>query len=70
MLKELAPIRPDEVHDWFSRYNIFDEKRRLELSEKIFETQGGGRAEHLSMADIEHALYQILQSFIKERGYL
>src|SRR5947209_419645 len=70
MLKELAPIRPDEVHDWFSRYNIFDEKRRLELSKQIFETQGGGRAEHLSMADIEHALYQILQSFIKERGYL
>ena len=70
LLKELSPIRPDEVHDWFSRYNIFDEKRRLELSEKIFETQGGGRAEHLSMADIEHALHQIHQSFIKERGYM
>jgi serine/threonine protein kinase len=70
LLKELTPIRPDEVHDWFSRYNIFDEKRRLELSAKIFETQGGGRAEYLSMADIEHALYQIHQSFIKERGYM
>lgn len=70
IIKELLPVQPHDVHDWFSRYNIFDEKRRHELSEKIFETQGGGRAEHLSMADIEHALYEIHQSYARERGFL
>jgi serine/threonine protein kinase len=69
MMKELTPIQPHEVHDWFSRYNIYDEKKRHELSEKIFETQNGRKATQLSMADIEHALFQIHQTYIKERGY-
>ena len=70
ILKELTPIQPHEVHDWFSRYNIYDEKKRHELSEKIFETQDGRKATHLSMADIEHALFQIHQTYVRERGYL
>ena len=70
VLKELLPIQPHEVHDWFSRYNIYDEKKRHELSEKIFKTQGGRKLGHLSMADIEHALQQIHQSYVRERGYL
>jgi hypothetical protein len=70
ILKELQPIQPHEVHDWFSRYNIYNEKKRLELSERIFETQDGRRVSHLSMADIEHALHQIHQAYVRERGYL
>lgn len=70
VMKELTPIQPHEVHDWFSRYNIYDEKKRHELSEKIFETQGGRKATQLNMADIEHALFQIHQTYVKERGYL
>ncbi|MDT5121280.1 MAG: eukaryotic-like serine/threonine-protein kinase [Acidobacteriota bacterium] len=70
ILKELTPIQPHEVHDWFSRYNIYDEKKRHELSERIFETQDGRKATHLSMADIEHALFQIHQTYVRERGYL
>ena len=70
ILKELLPIQPHEVHDWFSRYHIYDEKKRHELSERIFETQDGRKVHHLSMADIEHALYQIHQAYVRERGYL
>src|SRR5437764_1117376 len=70
MEDELSAIQPHEVHDWFSRYNIYDEKKRHELSEKIFETQDGRKATHLNMADIEHALFQIHQTYVRERGYL
>ncbi|MDT4969647.1 MAG: eukaryotic-like serine/threonine-protein kinase [Acidobacteriota bacterium] len=70
ILKELMPIQPHEVQDWFSRYNIYDEKKRLELSEGLFARQGGRKADHLNMADIEHALLQIHQSYVKERGFL
>ena len=70
LLKELLPIQPHEVQDWFSRYHIYDEKKRLELSERIFETQDGRKIGHLSMADIEHALQQIHQTYVRARGYL
>ncbi|HEX8847696.1 MAG TPA: protein kinase [Pyrinomonadaceae bacterium] len=70
ILKELQPIQAHEVQDWFSRYNIYDEKKRLELSERMFETEGGRRVEHLNMADIEHALQQIHQTYVRERGFI
>jgi serine/threonine protein kinase len=70
VLKELLPIQAHEVHDWFSRYNIYDEKKRHELSERIFATQDGRKLLHLNMADIEHALQQIHQTYVRERGYL
>lgn len=74
ILRELLPIRQDEVKDWFSFNNIYSEKTRYELLEKIFMTGNGRIAEHKSMADIEHELQglveSIQQSFIRTRGCL
>lgn len=70
LLKELLPVTQLEVKDWFSQYNIYDEKKRNELAEKIFTARNGRLATYRSMADIEYELRLIHQSYIKERGYL
>ncbi|HEY0385843.1 MAG TPA: hypothetical protein VGC64_07510, partial [Pyrinomonadaceae bacterium] len=70
LLKELLPVTQHEVKDWFSQYNIYDEKKRNELAEKIFTARNGRLATFRSMADIEYELRLIHQSYIKERGYL
>jgi hypothetical protein len=70
LLKELLPVTQVEVKDWFSQYNIYDEKKRNELAEKIFTARNGRLATYRSMADIEYELRLIHQSYIKERGYL
>ncbi len=70
LLKELLPVTQLEVKDWFSQYNIYDEKRRNELAEKIFTARNGRPTSYRSMADIEYELRLIHQSYIKERGYL
>lgn len=66
VLKELSPPGQHDVGDWFSRYNIYDTKVQTELVGRIFE-KGRGQ---VSMADIEHELRKIHQSFIKERGHI
>ena len=72
MLRELLPVKQDEVKDWFSLNNIHSEKARYELLEKIFATEDGRIAEHKSMADVEHELQHLIESiqqrFIKARG--
>jgi hypothetical protein len=70
LLKELLPVTQLEVKDWFSQYNIYDEKKRNELAERIFTVRNGRLATYRSMADIEYELRLIHQSYIKERGYL
>lgn len=70
LLKELLPVTQHEVKDWFSQYNIYDEKKRNELAEKIFTARNGRLTTYRSMADIEYELRLIHQSYIKERGYL
>jgi hypothetical protein len=62
ILRELLPVKQDEVKDWFSLNNIHSEKTRYELLQKIF-TSGDGRiAEHKSMAEIEHELQGLVES--------
>jgi serine/threonine protein kinase len=72
MLRELLPVKPDEVKDWFSLNNIHSEKARYELLERIFTTDDGRIAEHKSMADIEYELQRLVESiqqtFIRARG--
>ena len=72
MLRELLPVKQDEVKDWFSLNNIHSEKARYELLEKIFATEDGRVAEHKSMADIEYELQQLVESiqqtFVRARG--
>ncbi|HEX7999122.1 MAG TPA: DUF4062 domain-containing protein [Pyrinomonadaceae bacterium] len=70
LLKELLPVTQVEVKDWFSQYNIYDEKKRNELAERIFTARNGRPTSYRSMADIEYELRLIHQSYIKERGYL
>lgn len=70
LLKELLPVTQHEVKDWFSQYNIYDEKKRNELSERMFTSRNGRLATFRSMADIEYELRLIHQSYIKERGYV
>ncbi|HYO90273.1 MAG TPA: hypothetical protein VEQ40_01490, partial [Pyrinomonadaceae bacterium] len=70
LLKELLPVTQHEVKDWFSQYNIYDEKKRNELAEQIFTARNGRLTTFRSMADIEYELRLIHQSYIKERGYL
>jgi hypothetical protein len=70
LLKELLPVTQHEVKDWFSQYNIYDEKKRNELAEQIFTARNGRLATFRSMADIEYELRLIHQNYIKERGYL
>lgn len=70
LLKELQPVTQVEVKDWFSQYNIYDEKKRNELAERIFTSRNGRPTSYRSMADIEYELRLIHQSYIKERGYL
>lgn len=70
LLKELLPVTQHEVKDWFSQYNIYDEKKRNELAERIFTARNGRLATYRSMADIEYELRLIHQSYIKERGYV
>jgi hypothetical protein len=65
VLKELAPPREYDVGDWFTRHNIYDAKVQGELLKKIFAAE----PRQISMADIEHELQLIHQSFIRERGY-
>lgn len=63
LLKELVSPRRYEVEEWFSYHNIYDTKLQSELTETIFST---GK---VTMADIEHALSRIHQTFVKEKGY-
>ena len=70
LLKVLLPVTQHEVKDWFSQYNIYDEKKRNELAEKIFTSRNGRLSTYRSMADIEYELRLIHQSYIKERGYV
>jgi Domain of unknown function (DUF4062)/inactive STAND len=70
LLKELLPVTQHEVKDWFSQYNIYDEKKRNELAEKLFTARNGRLATFRSMADIEYELRLIHQNYIKERGYV
>ncbi|HEV2914520.1 MAG TPA: TIR domain-containing protein [Pyrinomonadaceae bacterium] len=65
MLKELSPPRQYDVGDWFKRHNIYDLKTQGEFLDKLFNTNQG----NISMAEIEHELRKIHQSFVKERGY-
>jgi len=66
ILKELIPPKQIDVGDWFRRHNIYDVKMQWEFLDKLFEPD----SEDISMADIEHELYKIHQSFIREKGYL
>jgi hypothetical protein len=66
MLKELSPPKQYDVGDWFKRHNIYDLKTQGEFLEKLFKTN----PKSISMADIEHELRKIHQSFVKERGYI
>jgi serine/threonine-protein kinase len=74
MLRELEPLRQDEVKDWFSFNNLYSEKVREELLQKIFTTEDGGIAECKNMADVEHELQAIIESIqqksTKTRDYL
>lgn len=65
VLKELSPPKQFEVGDWFSHYNIYDEKLQGEILKKIFKPDD----KQIGMADIEHELQKIHQEFIKERQY-
>ncbi|MBD0325323.1 MAG: DUF4062 domain-containing protein, partial [Pyrinomonadaceae bacterium] len=56
LLKELLPVTQVEVKDWFSQYNIYDEKKRNELAERIFTARNGRLTSYRSMADIEYEL--------------
>ena len=69
VLKELMPVTQHEVKDWFSQYDIYDEKRRQELAQRIFTTKAGRLADLRSMADVEHELRTIHRDYVKERGY-
>jgi hypothetical protein len=74
LLKELLPLRPEEVKDWFSVHNIHSEKVRDELLEKIFKTVDGRPADFKSMADVEHELQCLVDSLrqgvVNARGRL
>ena len=74
ILKELQPLRQDEVKDWFSLNNLYSEKIREELLERMFRTDDGQTVHHKCMAEIEHELQQIVDSMQKNiaraRGYL
>jgi len=62
LLRELMPLRPEEVKDWFSLHNIYSEKIQYELLEKIFKTGDGRSADFKSMADVEHELQGLVDS--------
>lgn len=64
VLNELLPPRHHDVGEWFSRHNIYDVKEQSDHLNKIF----GQPAVRLSMADIEHELRGIHQSFVREKG--
>jgi hypothetical protein len=66
IIKELVPPKQYEVEDWFSRHNIYDLKTQSDYLNRIFTTA----AEQLSMADVEHELSKIHQSFLREKGYI
>lgn len=74
MLKELLPIRQEDVQDWLSRNSVHPEKTRYTLLEKIFRDEDGRINESKSMLDVEQELYQYVESLryesIKMRGYL
>jgi hypothetical protein len=65
MLKELSPPKQYDVGDWFKRHNIYDVKTQGEFLDRLFKTN----PKNISMAEIEHELRKIHQSFVKERGY-
>jgi hypothetical protein len=64
MLKELSCIEWHHVKDWFDQYNLFDEAVRLMKCAELFRN---GKCRHLD--EIEVALKQVHQEFIKQRGY-
>lgn len=66
ILKELIPPKQHDVGDWFSRHNIYDVKMQTEYLTQIF----GPNSERISMADIEHELQKIHESFLKLKGYV
>ncbi|HEX8068537.1 MAG TPA: DUF4062 domain-containing protein [Pyrinomonadaceae bacterium] len=68
--RELLPVQPDDVHEWFSRYNIWDEKERHDYSAAMFTTADGRPAARLSMKDVEHRLHEIHQSYLVKKGYV
>lgn len=74
MLKELLPIRQEEVQDWLSRCNVHPEKTRFQLLEKIFKSEDGRVIDAKSMLDVELELHQFIESLrdksLKARGYL
>jgi hypothetical protein len=74
LLRELLPLKRDEVEDWFSLNNIYSEKVRYELLEKMFRTEDGQAADYKNMADIEHELQRLIESiqqnFMRGRGYV
>jgi len=74
LLRELLPLRPEEVKDWLSKHRIHSEKDRDELVEKIFKTVDGRPADFKSMADVEHELQCLVdslkESFVSARGKL
>jgi hypothetical protein len=62
LLRELLPLRPEEVKDWFSAHKIHSEKVQYELLEKIFKTVDGRPADFKNMADVEHELQCLVDS--------
>ncbi|MEN3333147.1 MAG: hypothetical protein V7641_2512 [Blastocatellia bacterium] len=62
LLKELLPVRPEDVKDWLSKHKIHSEKDRDELVEKIFKTGDGRLADFRSMADVEDELQRLVNS--------
>lgn len=73
LLSELTSIEPRQVKDWFSMHNIYTEKIRYDLINKMFRTESGRIAGSKCMADIEHELEGIFDEVQKEtlraRGY-
>jgi hypothetical protein len=73
LLRELSPVKQEEVKDWFSLNNILSERKRYELIAEIFKSADGQDLESMSMADIEHELQIIIESLqhdiMRARGF-
>ncbi|HJQ23188.1 MAG TPA: DUF4062 domain-containing protein [Blastocatellia bacterium] len=74
LLRELLPLRPEEVKDWFSAHSIDSEKMQYEWLARIFKTGDGRAADFKSMADVEDELQSLVdalrQTTISARGRL
>jgi hypothetical protein len=70
LLKELTPVRRDDVRDWFSFYNIYDlDDLRLKALDAIFRAKNRV-PDSLSMADVERELHRVHQEYVGVRGSL